>query len=227
MVEIVSSPISKWTIPKVRIEAKKLIEIIEKCVGEEEDVYAEVGKYRFNGIEDLKKNVELLAGNVIVRIGQTEIRLDNSMIRGVSHYPHFLISGSKQPGSLERSEAVAAKFNSYISEHRTYLRSFWGKIILALCPLIAASILMKDSDFETWEVFIYLFAIWSTSTLILDKLVDTKPVYFRDRTNFWSRNKDKLILGTIMLVVGTIVGWVTPQFFSSQNVKTEGTHAQE
>lgn len=201
MVKTVDSPTTQWSIPRVRIEAKKLVEIVEKCVEHGETVTARAGKYRFEGIDDLKSNAEFLIGSPTIVIGEAEIKLDNSSIRGVSHASY---SSSE---NLTRTEAVAEKLNKYLGEHRTLLRTGWFKYLVSFCASTTMVVLTPPYVVWGWASYAAPFLVFLVSLFLLDLCISTDPVYFRDQANFWSRNKDKLVVGFLMLIFGALIGW--------------------
>jgi hypothetical protein len=205
-----------WEIPRVRIESRELLEIIKSLSSNSSvGVTAETNNHKFESLEDIERNIELFQGEIEIKIGPIGINLTDGFMRGVRilwRVPEADISGA---------EAYAERFIARISKYKVYfsynlIRS--GTALLLACIFTyygimpyTKSIFPSSSDILVFSISILTY--WVGLFSLIGLIIKKRPsVYYLARDSFWSRNKDKIFLGTIMLILGIVATKITDFF---------------
>lgn len=200
----------KWDIPNVRIEGKELVSIIKDLSTQGDlEVIAETSLNVFEGIEDIETNIELFQGDVEINVGPIRIDLSSGYKRGIWIRYNFI--------NPDRSvaEILAERFRNRIAPYKVYLSH--GKIVSSSGFLISALFsyylvlpVLVDLFSESMSLTLFIVSVilyWFLASLALNYIFKDKgAVYYLARDSFWSRNRDRIILGLILLFLGAALG---------------------
>ena len=205
-----------WEIPRVRIESRELLNILESLNATSEDhVTAETSGHKFESLEDIKKNIELLKGDIEIEIGPIQINLTDGFMRGVR------VRWGARIEESNSAEAYAERFIERISAYKVLFSDNIKKSVVALfgalsfsyyfmmpqltnnLPNLPAQALLAVATLVYWSLFYSLIGYF---------FKNGSPVYFAARDSFWSRNSDKIIVGIIMLLSGILISRVLDYF---------------
>ncbi|WP_281973558.1 hypothetical protein [Ruegeria faecimaris] len=211
----------QWPIGKplghVRISGSELIHLLEKYESPETKISAETSRYRFDGVKDMKDNLPLLRGNTKIEISPEGI-MQPSLVAKLGYCTTIRLRnfGSEKNEDLE---LLRQKIEAELKSFRTPV--LWPFTIVPRFVWIGAMLGFWINDFfagtdaETQPVS--LGANFETALyvafLLLVILEFVSPVYHSRSDTFWQRNKDKIIVGVIMLFVGVLATKYAPWFF--------------
>lgn len=209
---------SSWRIPPVRIESRELLAIVREMSDSGSlDVSAETDQHKFESLEDIERNIELLRGSVEIFLGPVRINLTNGLSRGVS------IRWGVAESDLANAEALAERFVARISEYRIRLTRGSTLNILSLGLSFLLTYYLFLPVVVSWlptasELLLFgglLFIYWIGGISFLGLIFKDKDVvYFSEREGFVSRNADKILTGFLMLIAGAAVTKLVEHLFS-------------
>jgi hypothetical protein len=200
-------------IGQVRISSNEFAKLIENWVTND-NLSATSKHHEFSSIEDIESNLPLFAGNVEVKICR-QVNFDPNEIR-INLGPCTVIdSYSKSKETELLIERISSELKHYRIPVLGYLaivpQFYWALIMFASIwlmptpeqpfPQYIAGLSMRANA----AVVLGLFGV-SMAALILAFL---PSVYYNPRETFWQRNRDTIIVGILMLLIGAAVGETT------------------
>ena len=212
----------KWPFAKpigrIRLSGRELIDLFRKYSSSDVTISAETNSHHFDSIEDMEENLSLLQGDTKVAI-----------CFGASYGPRFIVQfgyctnidsiyiteegEGSQKALRQRLEADLRSLRTPVIWLFSLIPRFvwWGG---TLGLTLGSGLQLKDWPQNPFGLDLnlanFFFAMFAMSLL----LGFVKPVYFARTDTFWMRNKDKILIGVLMLTIGFLLSEFGPNFLT-------------
>ncbi|MBO6882515.1 MAG: hypothetical protein JJ869_02910 [Marivita sp.] len=217
MVKQIEKP--EWPLGKpighIRISGKSLIELLRKYESTDIKISAETKNHSFEGVDDMEENLPLLQGKTTVKL-QSKGQWANQITIKFNYCTSIETRANTETENTE-IKALRQKLEADLKSLRTPIiwiftlipRFVWWGIILGLILSNVAPIERSNQPETHFEASFALipWAMWIISLFI--NLFN--PVYYSRQDTFWQRNKDKFIVGVIMLLAGAALTEFLPK----------------
>ncbi|MEQ9694504.1 hypothetical protein [Shimia sp. SDUM112013] len=201
----------------IRIAGAELIDMLEKYEMQGVSVQAETSKHDFDSVTDMKSNLPLLRGDTKVTLkpnGKWQYSLSVNFSYCTTMQSLFYDSEHKDELAVLRQNIEAE-----LKNHRTpFLWPFtivprflwWGAVLgLWVGELIVTRSTESELSWEAGKFDTFVYSAFFLSCI----LGFLPPVYHSRKDTFWQRNKDKVLVGALMLVIGVLVTKYSPLLF--------------
>lgn len=198
------------TVGNISIKSTELVELIKDTRPENSAVSATIGntwEHTYTVLEtldEIEQHLPSLKMPFSISVGDIKINFDN-----------FGVELRYNKPDEPTAQAISRRLSEYLP---WYLFLFRAKFIFALVPISFVTFFLEGYIGLHETVYRITGGVWIAilaAAFLGATYLDHPRVSYVQRENFWSRNRDKIFVGVIMLVIGALLAQLVPLAFSS------------
>lgn len=187
------------------IESSAFLEILEACIPSDMDFSLTTGsafsenRFVLENIGDVQRNLDKVISPMSLSIGSIILNVDKS---------------ETTIEFEESDEAVALSIVNRLDQYRSIWRSFvHGQVMMFITIIIGTG--TGNFVYSEFSISSFLssmalaFAVAVMMQLLLRMYIHPYVVLFRPRETFWQRNRDTILVGLLMLALGSVTTLIT------------------
>ncbi|WP_281990812.1 hypothetical protein [Sulfitobacter geojensis] len=210
----------------IRMSSAELVEQLKEVVTGDMEVTASSDDHQFESLADMEGNLSLLVGQIRVCILDKGSKEDQSYTVFLNFDPCFKVKtfGDISPSGSPFVQKLVGNFTAFrtpLIGRLTHISIFGWLVLTIMVPIVLFQIVENFAPSIGGEIrfillvssFCLLFAL-SVTAIILNQI---RPIYYSGKETFWQRNRDKILVGLIMLFVGSSFTFIMTWFLGGNS----------